>query len=85
MTDGPVPLLRTAEFLDHHFKVQELGERSAQEPSAGPVSHSNGCWIRATPVSDKLPCRLHGTEACGFDSTTDSMYHPYQEGAAGTS
>jgi transglutaminase-like putative cysteine protease len=39
MTNGPAPLLRTTEFLDHHsLEVQKLVERSVQDPSADPVS-----------------------------------------------
>ncbi|WP_105971359.1 transglutaminase-like domain-containing protein [Streptomyces geranii] len=48
--------------------------------------HLNGRWIRATPVFNKLLCRLYGMPALDFDGVTDSQYHPYDgTGAQGPS
>ncbi len=45
--------------------------------------HLNGQWVKATPVFNKMLCKLYGMEALEFDGTTDSLYHPYAERAAG--
>ncbi|MEU8763372.1 transglutaminase-like domain-containing protein [Streptomyces sp. NPDC048659] len=37
----------------------------------------DGQWVKATPVFNKLLCRLYGMEALEFDGTGDSLYHPY--------
>lgn len=34
-------------------------------------------WVRATPVFNKMLCRLYKMDALEFDGSTDSMYHPY--------
>jgi transglutaminase-like putative cysteine protease len=39
--------------------------------------HLDGRWIRATPVFNKLLCRLYGIEPLEFDGLSDSMHHPY--------
>ncbi|MGW0465438.1 transglutaminase-like domain-containing protein [Streptomyces sp. NPDC003027] len=43
--------------------------------------HLGGRWIKATPVFNKMLCKLYGMEALEFDGLTDSLYHPYREGA----
>ncbi|MCT4352601.1 transglutaminase-like domain-containing protein [Streptomyces sp. Je 1-79] len=43
--------------------------------------HLDGRWIKATPVFNKILCKLYGMEALEFDGLTDSLYHPYAEGA----
>ena len=42
--------------------------------------HLNGKWVKATPVFNKMLCKLYGMEALEFDGTTDSLYHPYADG-----
>ncbi|MFG1642234.1 transglutaminase family protein [Amycolatopsis sp. NPDC049252] len=37
----------------------------------------DGKWVRATPVFNKLLCRLYGITPLEFDGTADSMSHPY--------
>jgi transglutaminase-like putative cysteine protease len=39
----------------------------------------NGKWIKATPVFNKLLCRLYQIAPLEFDGVTDSVYHPYDE------
>ncbi|MFD2765547.1 transglutaminase-like domain-containing protein [Micromonospora eburnea] len=39
----------------------------------------NGRWVRATPVFNKMLCRLYQIKPLEFDGLTDSMYHPYDE------
>ncbi|GAB2701779.1 transglutaminase-like domain-containing protein [Kitasatospora kifunensis] len=39
--------------------------------------HLEGRWVRATPVFNKLLCRLYGMEPLEFDGTADSVHHPY--------
>ncbi|EOD63532.1 transglutaminase-like domain-containing protein [Amycolatopsis vancoresmycina] len=39
--------------------------------------HLDGKWVRATPVFNKLLCRLYGLTPLEFDGTADSMSHPY--------
>ncbi|MEE1752045.1 transglutaminase-like domain-containing protein [Streptomyces sp. SP18CS02] len=43
----------------------------------------DGRWTRATPVFNKLLCRLYGMKPLEFDGTADSMHHPYQDDANG--
>lgn len=38
-------------------------------------------WVKATPVFNKMLCKLYGMEALEFDGRSDSLYHPYQAGA----
>lgn len=37
----------------------------------------DGRWIRATPVFNKLLCKLYGIQPLEFDGINDSYYHPY--------
>ncbi|MGW4164689.1 transglutaminase-like domain-containing protein [Streptomyces sp. NPDC004788] len=37
----------------------------------------DGKWVKATPVFNKLLCRLYGMDALEFDGTADSLYHPH--------
>jgi transglutaminase-like putative cysteine protease len=37
----------------------------------------DGEWIRATPVFNKMLCRLYGIAPLEFDGVSDSMHHPY--------
>ncbi|MEU8827785.1 transglutaminase family protein [Streptomyces sp. NPDC048636] len=39
----------------------------------------NGVWVKATPVFNKLLCKLYGIRPLEFDGTADSLYHPYDE------
>ncbi|MFI6447713.1 transglutaminase family protein [Kitasatospora sp. NPDC050543] len=39
----------------------------------------DGGWVRATPVFNKLLCRLYGMKPLDFDGTADSVHHPYGE------
>lgn len=39
----------------------------------------NGRWVRATPVFNKMLCRLYKIRPLEFDGRNDSMYHPYDE------
>ncbi|MFF8964389.1 transglutaminase family protein [Streptomyces globisporus] len=42
-----------------------------------------GAWVKATPVFNKLLCKLYGMQALEFDGRGDSLHHPYgQEGGA---
>jgi transglutaminase-like putative cysteine protease len=34
-------------------------------------------WIKATPVFNKMLCRIYGMPALEFDGESDSLYHPY--------
>lgn len=34
-------------------------------------------WVRATPVFNRILCRLYGIDELGFDGTADSLHHPY--------
>lgn len=38
-----------------------------------------GKWVKATPVFNKLLCRLYKIKPLDFDGRTDSLYHPYDE------
>ncbi|MFT7841563.1 transglutaminase-like domain-containing protein [Saccharothrix sp. BKS2] len=39
----------------------------------------DGRWVRATPVFNKVLCKLYRIKPLDFDGRTDSMYHPYDE------
>ncbi|GAA1528482.1 transglutaminase family protein [Dactylosporangium maewongense] len=39
--------------------------------------HLDGRWVRATPVFNKLLCRLYGMAPLEFDGRADSLYHPF--------
>jgi transglutaminase-like putative cysteine protease len=39
--------------------------------------HLDERWVRATPVFNKMLCRLYNMDALEFDGSADSMYHPY--------
>ncbi|HWM01262.1 MAG TPA: transglutaminase-like domain-containing protein [Actinophytocola sp.] len=41
--------------------------------------HLGGRWVKATPVFNKLLCRLYRIAPLDFDGSTDSVYHPYDE------
>lgn len=36
-------------------------------------------WVKATPVFNKMLCKLYKIKPLDFDGTADSMYHPYDE------
>lgn len=36
-------------------------------------------WVKATPVFNKLLCRLYKIAPLDFDGRSDSLYHPYDE------
>lgn len=41
----------------------------------------DGKWVKATPVFNKILCRLYNIPPLDFDGRSDSLYHPYdQEG-----
>ncbi|WP_019853345.1 transglutaminase-like domain-containing protein [Actinopolyspora mortivallis] len=37
----------------------------------------DGRWLRATPVFNRLLCRLYGMSPLEFDGTSESLYHPF--------
>lgn len=39
--------------------------------------HLEGRWVKATPVFNKLLCRLYGMTPLEFDGRSDSLYHPF--------
>lgn len=39
----------------------------------------DGRWIKATPVFNKILCRLYGMEPLEFDGVSDSLYHPFND------
>ncbi|WP_409180388.1 transglutaminase-like domain-containing protein [Amycolatopsis sp. VS8301801F10] len=41
--------------------------------------HLDGKWVKATPVFNKLLCRLYKIAPLEFDGRSDSLYHPYDE------
>lgn len=43
--------------------------------------HLDGRWIKATPVFNKLLCRLYGIEPLEFDGVHDASAHPFKDGA----
>lgn len=44
--------------------------------------HLDGAWVRATPVFNRLLCRLYGMRPLDFDGTADSVHHPHDDGGA---
>ncbi|MFF0860348.1 transglutaminase family protein [Nonomuraea sp. NPDC003560] len=38
-----------------------------------------GRWVKATPVFNKMLCRLYRLKPLEFDGTADSVYHPHDE------
>ncbi|WP_407563174.1 transglutaminase family protein [Streptomyces sp. 184] len=44
--------------------------------------HLDGTWVRATPVFNRLLCRLYGMRPLDFDGTADSVHHPYDDDGA---
>lgn len=43
------------------------------------VVHLDGRWVKATPVFNKLLCRLYRIKPLDFDGRSDSLYHPFDE------
>ncbi len=43
------------------------------------VVHLDGRWVKATPVFNKLLCRLYRIKPLDFDGRSDSFYHPFDE------
>ncbi|MGB3438314.1 MAG: transglutaminase family protein [Actinophytocola sp.] len=41
--------------------------------------HLNGQWFKATPVFNKLLCKLYRITPLDFDGTADAVYHPFDE------
>ncbi|WP_066947627.1 transglutaminase-like domain-containing protein [Streptomyces lushanensis] len=41
--------------------------------------HLDGKWVKATPVFNKILCRLYGMTPLEFDGTADSLYHPFDD------
>ncbi|MBY8876308.1 transglutaminase-like domain-containing protein [Actinacidiphila acidipaludis] len=41
--------------------------------------HLDGRWVKATPVFNKILCRLYGMTPLEFDGTADSVHHPFDE------
>jgi transglutaminase-like putative cysteine protease len=41
--------------------------------------HLDGKWVKATPVFNKLLCRLYKIAPLTFDGRSDSLYHPYDD------
>ncbi|MFB9908964.1 transglutaminase-like domain-containing protein [Allokutzneria oryzae] len=41
--------------------------------------HLEGKWVKATPVFNKVLCRLYRITPLEFDGRSDSLYHPYDE------
>jgi transglutaminase-like putative cysteine protease len=39
----------------------------------------SGQWVKATPVFNKLLCRLYKISPLDFDGRSDSLYHPFDE------
>lgn len=39
----------------------------------------DGRWVKATPVFNKILCRLYGMKPLEFDGTADSLYHPFDD------
>ncbi|MFJ4677905.1 MULTISPECIES: transglutaminase family protein [unclassified Kitasatospora] len=44
--------------------------------------HLEGRWVKATPVFNKLLCKLYGMRALEFDGLSDSLHHPHGGGGA---
>lgn len=43
------------------------------------AAYLGGRWVRATPVFNRLLCKLYGMKPLEFDGVSDSMYHPFDE------
>ncbi|MET7468317.1 transglutaminase family protein [Micromonospora sp. NPDC005686] len=41
--------------------------------------HLNGTWVKATPVFNKMLCKLYQIKPLEFDGLSDSLYHPFDE------
>jgi len=41
------------------------------------VVHNGQNWVRATPVFNRILCRLYGIAPLDFDGVHDSLHHPY--------
>lgn len=41
--------------------------------------HLDGRWVKATPVFNKLLCKLYRIKPLDFDGRADSIYHPYDQ------
>lgn len=41
--------------------------------------HLDGKWVKATPVFNRVLCRLYGMRPLEFDGTSDSLHHPFDE------
>ncbi|MER6631595.1 transglutaminase-like domain-containing protein [Streptomyces sp. NPDC000987] len=39
----------------------------------------DGTWVKATPVFNKILCRLYGMTPLEFDGTADSVHHPFDD------
>lgn len=39
----------------------------------------DGKWVKATPVFNKILCRLYGMPPLEFDGTADSVHHPFDD------
>ena len=39
----------------------------------------DGKWVKATPVFNKILCRLYGMAPLEFDGTADSVHHPFDD------
>lgn len=39
----------------------------------------DGKWVKATPIFNKILCRLYGMTPLEFDGTADSMHHPFDD------
>lgn len=42
--------------------------------------HIDGRWIKATPVFNRLLCRMYGMDPLDFDGTSDAVFHPAADG-----
>jgi transglutaminase-like putative cysteine protease len=38
-----------------------------------------GKWVKATPVFNKILCKLYGMQPLEFDGTADSLHHPFDD------
>lgn len=43
------------------------------------VLYLAGQWVKATPVFNKVLCKLYGIRPLDFDGRSDSLYHPFDE------
>ncbi|MET9961909.1 transglutaminase-like domain-containing protein [Streptomyces sp. NPDC006326] len=41
--------------------------------------HLDGRWVKATPVFNKILCKLYGMQPLEFDGTADSLHHPFDD------